>query len=310
MIIIIWGVALSSLGLIVVLLLSSQTGGRVEERLQEVSQHAMPRMLNTEAGLIVPPSAPVHVDNTAIRRAREDQRKLTLRDRLVQAGLYKDRSGVVFGLAKVLLALVPIGLGVTAGLTGAAPLLPAVVVGGALSAFGTIAPSFWLDHLKANRQKRIRRALPDALDVIVVCLEGGLSLTAAFTRVARELADAHQLLALELKIVEREVQMGRSTGEAMRNFAKRFDMEELRSMAAVIIQAERFGSSVVKALTIYADTMRERRQQRAEEMAHKAVVKIIFPTVLCIFPAIFVVILGPAAIQIYEVISSGALMSQ
>jgi tight adherence protein C len=107
-------------------------------------------------------------------------------------------------------------------------------------------------------------------------------------------------LANELRIVERETQMGRTTGEAMRNFAARFDLAELRSMASVITQAERFGTSVVKALTVYADTMRVKRQQVAEERAHKAVVKIIFPTVLFIFPAIFVVILGPAVIQIFE----------
>jgi tight adherence protein C len=94
--------------------------------------------------------------------------------------------------------------------------------------------------------------------------------------------------------------MGRSTGEALRNLAMRFDLEELRSLAAVISQAERFGTSVVKALSVYAETMRLRRHQRAEELAHQASIKMLAPTFFCMFPAIFIVIVGPAAIRIYE----------
>ena len=131
-----------------------------------------------------------------------------------------------------------------------------------------------------------------------------MSLSASLSRVARELATAHPMLALELAIVERETQMGRTTGESMREFARRFDLEELRSLASVILQAERFGSSVTQAMEVYAETLRLKRHQRAEEMAQKAAVKIIFPTLFCIFPGIFIVILGPAAIQIMTTLSS------
>lgn len=120
-----------------------------------------------------------------------------------------------------------------------------------------------------------------------------------------ELGTAHPLLAVELGIVEREMQMGLTAGEAMRQFAKRFDLEELRSLASVISQAERFGSSVTKALRTYAEALRSKRRQRAEELAQKAAVKILFPTLLCIFPGLFIVIMGPAAIRIYQVIVSG-----
>jgi tight adherence protein C len=182
-------------------------------------------------------------------------------------------------------------------------------MGAAGAILGTIAPSFWLDYVKTSRQTKIRRALPDALDVLVVCLEGGLSLSGAFSRVARELATAHPMLSVEFQIIERQTRMGRTVGQAVREMADRFELEELRSMSSVIIQAEKIGSSVVTALEVFADTMRQKRHQRAEEMAQKAVVKIIFPTLLFIFPGIFVVILGPAAIQIYQLLIKGGLLN-
>jgi tight adherence protein C len=166
----------------------------------------------------------------------------------------------------------------------------------------TIAPAFLLDYLKVRRQTAMRRALPDALDVIVVCLEAGLSLPASFARVARELSEAHPALAMELRIVEREVQMGLSLGEAMRNFARRFDLEELRSLATVVVQADRYGASVSRAFKVFAGSMRLRRQQRAEERAHKAAVNLAFPTALFIFPAMLVVTLGPAVFAAIEVL--------
>jgi tight adherence protein C len=150
----------------------------------------------------------------------------------------------------------------------------------------------------------MRRALPDALDVIVVSLEGGLPVAASFRRVASELAGIHPLLAVELTIVQREVQMGRSLGEAMQNLAGRFDLDDLRNMASVIQQSERYGAGVTRAFRIFADGLRTSRVQQAEEMARKAAVKLIFPTVIFIFPVMFVVILAPAVIQLSTLIRS------
>jgi tight adherence protein C len=161
-----------------------------------------------------------------------------------------------------------------------------------------VGPSMWLDRRKKSRQMILRRGLPDALDVIVICVEGGLSLVGALRRVAGDLRTVHPELALELEIVQREVQLGQTAGEALRRFGDRSDMEEIRSLASVIIQSERFGAGLNKALRVHAETLRMRRQQRAEEMAQKAGTKVLFPTLLCIFPAIFVVVLGPAMIQI------------
>lgn len=235
---------------------------------------------------------------------------LSLRDRLIQAGLYHTYFPAVFTAVRIGLAAAPVVVGLVAGSFGICRMTFGLSIGALLSLAGTLGPSFMLDYLKARRQTKIRRSLPDALDVIVVCLEGGLSLSGAFARVGQELGFAHPLLALELRIVEREVLLGRSTGEALRAFANRFDLEELRSLAAVVSQAERFGSSVVRALTVYADTMRSRRQQRAETMAHKAAIKVMFPTVLCILPALFIVLLGPAGYRIFQVMSTVQIKAQ
>jgi tight adherence protein C len=236
------------------------------------------------------------------RRIEQQERR---RERVVQAGLYHRNAAVAFALVRVFLAVSLVGLGFIVSLLGWLPLYVSVLVGLVCGLVGTIAPSFWLDHVKRLRQTKIRRALPDALDVVVICLEGGMSLTGALARVARELGTAHPLLALELAIVERESGMGFTTGEALRRFANRIDLEELRSLSSVIIQVEKLGGSITKALTVYAETLRMKRHQRAEELAQKAAVKILFPTLFCIFPGLFIVILGPAAIRIYQTLLNG-----
>jgi tight adherence protein C len=139
--------------------------------------------------------------------------------------------------------------------------------------------------------------------MLVLCVEGGVSMTSAMQRVASELQTAHPVLGAELNILLREMQMGLSAGAAMKKLAERCDLEEVHNLASVLLQSERFGAGVVKALRLHADMARQERQQKAEEMAQKAAVKIIFPTLLCIFPAIFIVILGPAAYQIAGMVS-------
>jgi tight adherence protein C len=233
---------------------------------------------------------------------KSEEERTRLQTRLIHAGLYGRQALPVFLGVKMLLIAGPAILGLIAGIVGLLPLQASLLGGAFFGVAGLIGPSFWLDRLKARRQTSFRRSLPDALDVLVICLEGGLSLAGALRRVAEELRGAHPLLASELHIVQREVQLGRSEGEAMRQFADRSDLEEMRSLSAVITQAERFGAGLVKALRVHAETLRTRRLQYAEEMAQKAATKMLFPTVFFILPAIFVVILGPAAIQIVEVL--------
>jgi tight adherence protein C len=235
----------------------------------------------------------------------EDKEARTrLQGRLMHAGLYSRQAMVLFLGVKMLLILAPLVLGLTLGILGVLSIRDGLIFGALAGILGMIGPSFWLDSRKKTRQISFRRALPDALDVLVICLEGGLSLSGALRRVASELHGAHPLLAQELNIVQRQMQLGRSTGEALRQFADRADLEELRGLASVVIQAERFGASLVKALRVHADSLRYKRLLVAEELAQKAAIKILFPTVFCIFPGIFVVILGPGVIQIIELLGN------
>jgi tight adherence protein C len=227
---------------------------------------------------------------------QEDRTKL--QTRLVHAGYYGRQAAPLFFGVKLLLMVGPVAVGLLLGLAGLIPSLYGIYTGAFFGIIGMIGPSFWLDHKKAQRQTALRRALPDALDVIVICLDGGVSLAGALRRVGNELRAAHPLLAMELHIVQREMHLGRSAGEALQHLADRADMEDLRILASVIVQSERFGASLVKALRTHADTLRGQRLQYAEEMAQKAAVKILFPTILCIFPGMFLVILGPAVMQV------------
>lgn len=222
-------------------------------------------------------------------------------ERLIQAGIYRRESTISYIAIKSLLILVPAGLALLVYSSGLASFGMTAMVAFMTGIAGMIAPGFYLDHHRSTRQANLRRALPDALDIIVICVEGGLSVPASFARVATELANAHPLLSIELTIVQREIQMGHSTGEAIKNFSKRFDMEELRSLASVILQAEKFGSSVARALRTHADGLREKRMMQAEEKAAQAAVKILFPTVFCIFPSLFIVILAPAVYDILKI---------
>jgi len=249
------------------------------------------------------------LDKETKRRLVQEEKKRRQRERLMQAGFYATTAGSLFMMFRLLLIVGAAGLGFLVTTLGNMSLIQGIGAGVVCGVAATLAPGLWLDRVKSSRQMNLRRAMPDALDVLVVCLQGGLSVMASLSRVANELAVAHPMLAIEIKIAERQMQMGQTAGEAIRGIADRFDLEELRGMSAVIKQAERIGASVATALEVFAENLRLKRHQRAEEMAHKAAVKMLIPTVLCIFPAIFVVILGPAAIQVYQTLIMGALQS-
>ncbi len=272
---------------------------RLDKRLQELSGKgsADPDALSRFTTGALPKMG------SALMPSKEEERT-KLQSRLIQAGLYSRTALSVYLGVKLLLMVGPPFLGFLLGMAGLVPTSSGIIFGALLGIGGMIGPSFWLDRMKAKRQIILRRSLPDALDVLVICVEGGLSLPAALARVAQELATAHPVLGRELLIVEREIQMGRPTGEAVRHFGERTDLEEVRNLSSVISQSERFGSSLVKALRVHAETLREKRLQRAEEMAQKAGTKILFPTLLFIFPGVFIVLLGPAVIQILDMIQN------
>lgn len=271
-------------------------GGRdqqAEERVKEL----------TEAGSSRPDpyanEAPLY-SNKLRRYVQKEEQSRALRSRMIQAGFYDPESAYWLTTVKTVSSLLPVAIGALVSLFTEIPLTTSMFVGLSIGLIGTLTPTLILDIRKRARQKKIRRSLPDALDVLGVCLEGGMSFQASLLRVSQELAIAHPELALELAIVDRETRMGLSPGEALRKFADRFDLEEIRSMAGVVLQAQQYGASLVDAMMVFAETMREKRSQYAETRAQQAVVKIIFPTMLCIFPALFLVVVGPAVIQIYR----------
>jgi tight adherence protein C len=235
---------------------------------------------------------------TLLLPGREKERA-PLQARLLQAGFYGPQVlRLLLGAQFVLLVLLPLVCGLGPWLGGLLSGRHAALLGTAAAGVALVLPGLWLDYQKGRRQSALRRALPDALDMFVLCMEGGQSLLATIQRVTSELQVAHGVLAAEMNIVQREIQLGLSPGEAFKKLGDRCDLEEVRNLASVLLQSERFGASVGRALRLHADACRQERQQRAEEMAQKASVKILFPTLLCIFPAIFIVLLGPAAYQI------------
>jgi tight adherence protein C len=167
---------------------------------------------------------------------------------------------------------------------------------------GYLLPGMVLARLAKRRQHRIRLSLADALDLLVVSVEAGLGLDQALMRVATELSAAYPDLADELKLVNLELRAGKARSEALRNLADRTGVDDLSSLVTMLIQTDKFGTSIAQSLRVYSDTLRTKRRQRAEEAAAKTGVKMVFPLVFCIFPAVWVVTIGPAAIKIIRVL--------
>lgn len=172
---------------------------------------------------------------------------------------------------------------------------------------GFMLPNFWLSHAIGKRAEAIRNGLPDSLDLMVVAVESGLGLDAAMLRVSDEMGSVHAALAEEFQIAMIETQMGVTRAEALQKMAERTAVQEMKALIAVITQAEKLGTSIAKALRNQAEALRTKRRQRAEERAQKTAVKLLIPLVLFIFPAIFVVVAGPAVIHLMHTFSGGKL---
>jgi tight adherence protein C len=166
---------------------------------------------------------------------------------------------------------------------------------------GWIACSIWLDKQVAKRQRELRAGFPDALDLLVVCVESGLGLAPALQRVAEELTVSHPALADELGLVNAEMRAGVERGQALKNLSDRTGLEDVRGMTSLLVQTMRFGTSVAEALRVYSEEFRDKRTQAAEEQAAKIGTKMIFPLVLFLFPSFFLVSVGPAVIGLIDV---------
>jgi tight adherence protein C len=236
------------------------------------------------------------------RVSRGEAERNQARSRVTQAGYMSDSAPAIFWGTRIALPMILLAAALTlvpfAGTMG-------VLIAVSAATFGWLAPSFYLDHRIRKRQAQLRRALPDSLDLLVVAVEAGLGLNQAMVRVAAEARHVSPAMAEELTLVNLEIRAGRSREDALRGLGDRTGVDDLRSLAAMLIQTDRFGTSVTQALRVHSDTMRVQRRQRAEEQAAKTTVKILFPLLLCIFPALFIVIIGPAAINVYNIMIKG-----
>lgn len=229
-----------------------------------------------------------------------------LRQRLIEAGFRRPGAVARFlGLQVALAAGLPALLLLVPGLwtLGYARVSAALC---AACALGFVIPSWALDRRRARRRLEIDHGLPDVLDLMVVCVEAGLGLAASLTRVAREFARSSPVLSGEFELVHLECRAGKRTTDALRSMAERNDVSDLRSLVAMLVQTERFGTSLADSLRIHADSMRTRRMQRAEEAAQRAPVKMLFPAALFIFPATLIVTIGPGLLKLFDFFGSNA----
>jgi tight adherence protein C len=233
----------------------------------------------------------------ASKKAAEDQLTLgPLRRRLIYAGFRRDTAVMTYLGSRVVLA---VGLPLIVLATPMAwefeyiQLVFALLLAAGL---GLIAPSYWLDQKVKARQKNLRLALPDALDLMVVCVEAGLGINASLKRVSEDFRTTHPLLSEEFSLANSQTRAGKSTTEALRALADRTGVADVSSLVAMLIQTERFGTGLADTLRVHADGMRLRRLQYAEEQANKAPLKMLFPTVL-IFVAMIIIVVGPGFLQ-------------
>ena len=224
------------------------------------------------------------------------EKSSALRKKLSQAGIYTPSSIRTVTGMKVIFLAGGVILGYVIGVMFD-NLMLGLSLGGLV---GYMAPAIWLKFTIKSQQKALDYALPDALDLMVVCIEAGLAVDAAMQRVGSELIIAHPRLSREMEITHAETRLGISRSEALRNMGTRTGNIALQSLASMLIQAERFGTSIANALRIHGESLRAQRQFKAEEMAAKASVKMSFPLVLFIFPSTFIVLAGPTVIGLMK----------
>jgi tight adherence protein C len=223
-----------------------------------------------------------------------------LRKTFLKAGYRGSNTAVVFFGAKTLFAVlfafgfILLKLVILENLAPLQLMLIAIL----LALFGFYLPDLWLRMKISARKEEIARGFPDALDLLVVCVEAGVGLDAALYRVGEEMRLSNKTLSEELRLLSLELRAGKTRRDALRNLAMRTDLEDVSSFVTLLIQTDKFGTSLAQAVRVQSESMRRKRFQKAEEMAAKLPVKLVFPLILCIFPALFIVVLGPAAIRI------------
>jgi tight adherence protein C len=236
-----------------------------------------------------------------------EEEMTALREKLSQAGFRRETAVRVFLASKTIIgvgvAIVGLLVCISLGLSLKQVLGIAAFSGGV----GFMLPNFWLSIAQGSRKEKVRNGLPDTLDLMVVSVESGLALDATIMKVGEDMRNVHPELAEEMMIAVAEGQMGVPRAEALANMARRCGVDEVRALVSTIAQAEKFGTSIAKALRTQADSLRVKRRLKAEERAQKTTVKLMAPLILFIFPSIFVVLAGPAAMKLIAAFGQGGI---
>jgi tight adherence protein C len=263
--------------------LSSPVSASVEA--EESAVGALAERMASPLQRLAPPSA---------AEARKVQKEL------MHAGFRSANGPVIYrGLQLVSLAFFPAAVAFGCAIFGR-PLSSALIYIIIAVGVGGYLPRFVLKRMIKRRQLLLRWGLADALDLMVVSVEAGLGLNAALVRVGEELRSVHPDMSDEFEITNLEIRVGRERDEALRNLSERCGIDDLKSLVAMLIQADRFGTSIARAVRVYADSLRTKRRQRAEQAAQKAAVKLLMPLALFLFPTLFIVILGPAGLNLMD----------
>ena len=278
----------------VALALSPSSASTIERRLGEVTGSQMRQPVEDAGYQQAVVDTLKRLGNIAPRSTSEMGK---LQQRLVAAGYRGSEALVVFFGVRIGIALAVFALLSTPVLIR--PNVPMALIG---SLLGYVLPGMALARLAKRRQHRMRLALPDVLDLLVVSVEAGLGLDQAILRVGEELAFAHPDLCSELRLINLELRAGKGRADALHNLAERTGVDDISSLVAMLVQTDKFGTSVGQSLRVHSETVRTKRRQRAEEAAAKTGVKMVFPLVFCIFPAVWVVTIGPAAIKFVKVL--------
>jgi tight adherence protein C len=254
-----------------------------------------PNVGTTASGVVLTDTPDPTLERLSRTLPKSPKEMNRLRARLVSAGYYDLSTAIYYSSARFVL---PVALSV--------PWLVLLPVADGwpfamcFAGIGAMLPDLWLRKKIRAHAKAITNGLPDVLDLLIVCIEAGSALDQAIVKASEELDLTHPALTRELRLITTEIRAGVSRMEAFQNFAQRTNVEDVQTLVTMILQTDRFGTSIAKALRTHADTSRTKRRQRAEERAKKVGVKLVFPLVFCVFPSVYMVCIGPAVIAIYR----------
>jgi tight adherence protein C len=254
-----------------------------------------PNVGTTASGVVLTDTPDPTLERLSRTLPKSPKEMNRLRARLVSAGYYDLSTAIYYSSARFVL---PVALSVPWLVL--LPVTDGWPVAMCFAGIGAMLPDLWLRKRIRAHAKAITNGLPDVLDLLIVCIEAGSALDQAIVKASEELDLTHPALTRELRLITTEIRAGVSRLEAFQNFAQRTNVEDVQTLVTMILQTDRFGTSIAKALRTHADTSRTKRRQRAEERAKKVGVKLVFPLVFCVFPSVYMVCIGPAVIAIYR----------